>query len=1370
MKNTFETLLKERFHNDEKIEKILKNIQNRLERRLPEGVAPSLTKFQEKVIASPKFWRNWNEDAETEHLMIQGATSAGKTLLSELNILDALHHDQKAIVLVPLKAMVRERTMQFREDMTSGMEEYEIKVYGSSSDYMENDERLIRGDYTVANIVYEKFFAMVSQGQRKLLERCGLLIVDELSMLGVDQRGPKLEMALEIVRKKFPHIRIMCLATCDCSTEKICKWLDIEKPIISTARPVALEEHIMDLKGNGIYRLIPANHECEMEEDAPEKIEEKIEIPGYNADWSFTKKKQELLLTVIEKMYAENPDARVLVFSPSKKGTELLADFLNKNRGRWYPAADGEAEYDEDFMSVLNTCDRDEGQDKLVDELIPSGIAYHHAGISTTLRELIEEQFSKPHSNLRVIVATETLTIGVNMPFDAMIITDHRVPAGVGDPIPLSQQGYRNYIGRAGRLGQSNRLGKTYLFIENPGDRDFYWNSYYNRSEIKSAMTAGDEEMLAPYYLSMLNNNISGAVESHFSLSQLETLFQQSLAKICGKKSFDATLLCEKLHGAKMADKVVDFFEDEDDSDFAEETSYAIKIFGKHMAPYAFSIATCKRIYKYFYIGYRRKAMPLNLSQEDIKSDRYLLDILYHICRHDEIARGSSLNFPTIANNAGDVYTARVKVLAALLKILEETDEAGNKKNILWSDLYETEETKGEERWYSDIWMLLNSSNVSDEPVCMQAAMRAVILLYWTKGYTTKKIRELTGFNDFLKNFVTGDIERLAEVASFHLDAVQKCLSSAVDPKTHLPVYKDSCALKEFYALQTRVKYGMPRDLVVFANKHIHGLDRRRLLDLKEKAKEAGLTPMQYLYITPPGKIPTSVLTPSQIIQLKQSLERRSAVESIDTLTEIIANDLNNDLTETDMKWTKEMFAWKGVDEDKMPSVSAIYDGIKAARFNTVLSSVEIYTDGLANRVIWKTGDSKIFFGILCNTKKNSDVERFFSEENTAMEKPLSKILIVPDHFSDEEKIEAMKTYNANAVFDNVFLAYMLAKTVGNTLFNGQILTDMFADLCGIFTKADYNFFPLAHYLRKETVAAPKFRVIYGNSFCRRDENSLNADTIGAAFDNTKDLTDYEVLPWGHRLTSGEYDLTECPTIVLLNRSDVTCSRSLTNLIYIMRNQDSRNCLLLLKTEDEAKTWDSNEPLEEYGRNVWSDQFNKIRKAVAPDTQTILTKTRELLAGWEHTGYLIGISYSHYNPQASEETSDSKNDNDLLFDLAEKLRAEYGEDRILYDEYLPAKKLFFDNRGKEKSLLAYGECKYYIVLWNLWTKENRNCQDEREVILKRCEDDSAKCIFLQPAHNDVPDTPDSYYAMKFTELTVDDVFEEIKDQIRSLGL
>ena len=148
----FEKIVRERNWEKERFESMLRNIETRLKKRLPENYELSLTKFQETVIHHKDFWRDW-DDNNTRHLMIQGATSAGKTLVSELAIIDTLSHGQKAIVLVPLKAMVRERTAQFREDMGQGLAEYETNVFGSSGDYIENDERIINGENSVDVIV-----------------------------------------------------------------------------------------------------------------------------------------------------------------------------------------------------------------------------------------------------------------------------------------------------------------------------------------------------------------------------------------------------------------------------------------------------------------------------------------------------------------------------------------------------------------------------------------------------------------------------------------------------------------------------------------------------------------------------------------------------------------------------------------------------------------------------------------------------------------------------------------------------------------------------------------------------------------------------------------------------------------------------------------------------------------------------------------------------------------------------------------------------------------------------------------------------------------------------------------------------------------
>ena len=168
----------------EVVKRIEQNIQG-------DKTAPvALTHLQKTVLNHPDFWGAWDDQEFVgKDLIIQGETSAGKTLLSEIAILDCLSKNKKALVLVPLKALVHERYKQFKRDFAP---DGEYNVYASSSDYLDMDQQLINGEYGVGILVYEKLFAMLCQNNCRILQDCGLIVVDELSMLSKDERGPKL--------------------------------------------------------------------------------------------------------------------------------------------------------------------------------------------------------------------------------------------------------------------------------------------------------------------------------------------------------------------------------------------------------------------------------------------------------------------------------------------------------------------------------------------------------------------------------------------------------------------------------------------------------------------------------------------------------------------------------------------------------------------------------------------------------------------------------------------------------------------------------------------------------------------------------------------------------------------------------------------------------------------------------------------------------------------------------------------------------------------------------------------------------------------------------------------------------------------------
>ena len=1086
-----ECIAKRGWESDKEITDILDRMQLRIRRRIPDGVF-RLTKLQQTAIDTPGFWRDWNSD-EPQNLMVQGATSAGKTLLAELAVIDTLAHDRRqAIILVPLKSMVHERKKQFSDDMP-----HPFRVYAASSDYMENDERLLQGDYDVAIIVYEKFFAMLGQENPQIMNNCGLLVVDELAMLSKDQRGPKLELALEMVRRNHSNTRIMCLATSDCSSEKVCRWLNIDEEhhIFSAARPVALEEHLLLLNGQGRYRTIPSDCEELSADSNPELHEEHLTIPGYQSDWKVNEKKKQLLQVVLQKLYDRKADFRVLIFVSSQTEASSIASYLRNSISTLFPpiSHQNQSQEYESFLRNLGNCEEDEGQLNLIQNLIPHGIAYHHAGLSVTLRELIEEQFQQQASFLKVIVATETLTIGVNMPFDAMIMLSNRVPRGEGAPIRLTQQEYRNYIGRAGRLGQCNSTGITYVFLEEQQDMSYYWKSFNNREEIESALVSAEESYLAPYYLSLLKDN----GDDRFTLGQIQALFQDSLTHVCNEnRTINAQRLYSVLYNAYLADK---------DQGGAKGTGrgaigggrsveevYSIDDFGTLMAPYAFSEQTCIDIFEKFYDGKNYNGLPQTTTSEDIESDRYLLDILYHVCRHAEIERSSVLSYPKNNNNPSRRSEAKKRLITQLRRILEQKDKNGNPCYELW-----------EESENNDLHQLMNSINLRNESRIAEAAMRAVLLFYWTQGKPIREIKKITDFSSFTK-VTSGDIERIAEIASFHLDAIYKCIASAW--------YEVDGLVNSFYILQSRVRYGMTWSLVRLANKHVHGLDRNRLLRLEIAARERGMEPVNYLYYASRTEL-EHYITRTQLNSLMEALERRSEVTKFDNLIELVAKDAGSTLTDHQKTAIRQVYAFDG------PSAQSLYESIRdTVNNNDLLPNIRLSTDGSSNRLLWWSGRyGDMMIGVLTDIQDQNQLNSLNTFFRNARERGVPCLLLMvrernaeqPNEGSCEAwKAQMQKTslqLECPTVFDNQFFAMILANAILKGIVEDDPLTAFLEDARGTFSIDEYKYFSVENYTG-DVPAIDKVDLLLINTFpicrtiqCRQTGLSPSGDVRACA-------------------------------------------------------------------------------------------------------------------------------------------------------------------------------------------------------------------------------------------------------------------------------
>ena len=86
--------------------------------------------------------------------------------------------------------------------------------------------------------------------------------------------------------------------------------------------------------------------------------------------------------------------------------------------------------------------------------LLQKGVAIHHAGVLTVLREMVEILFDKGY--IKLLFATETFAVGINMPTKTVIFTSLEKFDGNGVRLLLPHE-YSQMAGRAGRRGIDDR-------------------------------------------------------------------------------------------------------------------------------------------------------------------------------------------------------------------------------------------------------------------------------------------------------------------------------------------------------------------------------------------------------------------------------------------------------------------------------------------------------------------------------------------------------------------------------------------------------------------------------------------------------------------------------------------------------------------------------------------------------------------------------------------------------------------------------------------------------------------------------------------------------------------------------------------------
>src|ERR687898_801515 len=118
----------------------------------------------------------------------------------------------------------------------------------------------------------------------------------------------------------------------------------------------------------------------------------------------------------------------------------------------------------------------DEIADWLGCELVAKGVAFHHAGLAPSSREIVESSFRK--GVIKLLTATPTLAAGVNLPARRVVIASIlRYDSEYGRNLPISVLEYKQLCGRAGRP-QYDTSGEAIIVSESGANAEELYDHY----------------------------------------------------------------------------------------------------------------------------------------------------------------------------------------------------------------------------------------------------------------------------------------------------------------------------------------------------------------------------------------------------------------------------------------------------------------------------------------------------------------------------------------------------------------------------------------------------------------------------------------------------------------------------------------------------------------------------------------------------------------------------------------------------------------------------------------------------------------------------------------------------------------------------
>lgn len=443
---------------------------------------------------------------EGKDMVVASPTASGKTLIAEMAIAKrAMEEGQKAVYIVPLRALASEKYQDFKERF----EDLEVRL--SVGDRDESGDYLDTADLVI--VTSEKLDSMLRHNP-SWIHDIGLVCVDEIHLLTSENRGPTLEVTIARMRELL-EFQLLGLSATISNSDELADWLDAEL-VESSYRPVELKEGIhwkneiefytdTDVEIDSTPEYDPANGSSfstgsEMQEEADPV--DKVESETYTVRNRHEKAEMNLVDDTLEL------DKQAIIFCSSRNGAEKSADrsaeVVEDDLSR-----EERKQLEEYAERIENALGNPTTQCKRLARAVEKGAAFHHAGLVRDQRNAVEEAFRE--GLLRTVSATPTLAAGVNLPAFRVIMRDLKRYTGRGmEYIPVLE--YEQMTGRAGRPKYDDR-GEAIAVAKQPGQREEILERYVLGEAERIQSKLAVEPVLRMHTLSLVASEFTTSME-----------------------------------------------------------------------------------------------------------------------------------------------------------------------------------------------------------------------------------------------------------------------------------------------------------------------------------------------------------------------------------------------------------------------------------------------------------------------------------------------------------------------------------------------------------------------------------------------------------------------------------------------------------------------------------------------------------------------------------------------------------------------------------------------------------------------------------------------------------------------------------------